>query len=245
MVSRRPFANRLRAAIAQHWRRSLALLAICIAVALLLSVDVLFAQMQRLLVAADPIIRGHPLLGGALFVLLSGLSAMLAFFSSALLVPVAVYSWGRAWTVVLLWLGWLLGGICAYALGRFLGRPLVRSVATTRLRAFYLERLPAQVDFPVALLIQLALPSEIPGYLFGTLRVPFRVYLPALALVEAPYAAGTVLLGESVIRREGGWLLFLAAIGLGASLLAVHVLHRRLSALRREPDAPARGDDRS
>lgn len=223
--------------LGQHWPRALALLLLCAVVALLLSFDSLYALLQQQLQAAEPIIHAHPLLGGVLFVLLSALSAMLAFFSSALLVPVAVYSWGRTITIALLWLGWLLGGVCAYAMGRFFGRPLVRRLASDRRGAFYLERLPAHIDLPIALLIQLALPSELPGYLFGVLRVRFRTYLAALALVELPFAVGTVLLGETFIRREGGWLLAVAALGIGTSLLAVYLLHRRLA---RDAKAPAR-----
>lgn len=232
--------GRIFGALTHHWPRALALLLVCAAVALLLNVDVLYAQLQRLLAAAEPVIRGHPVAGGALFAVLSAASAMLAFFSSALLVPVAVYSWGRPVTIVLLWLGWLLGGACAYAMGRYFGRPLVRSVVSTRLRDFYLERLPRQVDFPIVLLIQMALPSEIPGYLFGTLRVRFGTYLAALALVEAPYAIGTVLLGESLIKRQGGWLLLLAAVGLGASLGAGYLLHQRLANAHGQRPTPAR-----
>lgn len=211
-----------------HWRRALGLLALCVVLALLLSVDWLYAGLQQLLAAARPLIAGHPLWGGAVFVLLSALSAMLAFFSSALLVPVALVSWGPLATIALLWLGWLLGGAAAYGLGRSLGRPLVRSVASARLIDYYLVRLPAQVDLPVALLVQLALPSELPGYLFGTLRVRFRVYLPALALGELPFAVGTVLLGENLVAGRGGWLVAIAALGIGASLLALSILHRRL-----------------
>ncbi|HEV8694840.1 MAG TPA: VTT domain-containing protein [Lysobacter sp.] len=216
----------------QHLRhlgwRALGTLVVCVLLALLLSVDSLYALMQELLGAAKPVITAHPFWGGVLFVALSALSAMLAFFSSALLVPVAVYSWGRLATIMLLWMGWLLGGACAYGLGRFLGRPLVRTLATAHLSEFYLERLPAQVNFPIALLIQLALPSEIPGYLFGMLRVRFGTYLTALALVELPFAAGTVLLGESIVERQGAWLLILALVGVGTSLYAVYLLHGKL-----------------
>lgn len=222
---------------ARHLRhlgwRALVLFIVCAMVALLLSVDSLFAFVQQLLDAAKPLITAHPLSGSLLFVLLSALSAMFAFFSSAVLVPVAVYSWGRAAVIALLWLGWLLGGVCAYGLGRFLGRPLVRTLARTGVVDFYLKQLPAQVDLPIALLIQVALPSEIPGYLFGTLRVRFATYLIALALVELPFAIGTVLLGESFVRREGVWLLGLAVIGIGTSLYAVHLLHRKMDASRK------------
>lgn len=212
-----------------HGRRALGLLLVCALLGLLLSVDSLYALLQRLLVAAKPVIAAHPLWGSVLFVALAAASAMLAFFSSALLVPVAVYGWGRLATVVLLWLGWLLGGMFAYGLGRYFGRPLVRSLTPRRLGELYLERLPAQVDFPIALLIQLALPSEVPGYLFGVLRVRFGLYLAVLAPVEALYAIGTVLLGETIIRRESGWLLALAVAGAALSLLAVYLLHRRLA----------------
>jgi hypothetical protein len=54
------------------------------------------------------------------------------------------------------------------------------------------------------------------------------LYLVVLALVEALFAVGTVLLGESLIRRERGWLMVLGGLGIGLSLLAVHRLHRRL-----------------
>jgi uncharacterized membrane protein YdjX (TVP38/TMEM64 family) len=213
-----------------HGRRALVALLLCLLVVLLLSVDTLYEWLQQLLEAAKPLLAAYPVGGRALFVVLSALSAMLAFFSSALLVPVAVYQWGRWTTVVLLWLGWLLGGACAYAAGRWLGRPVLRGLVSARMQDFYLRRLPAQVDFPVALLVQLAMPSELPGYLFGTLRVPFRLYLLVLALVEAPFAVGTVLLGDSLIRREGGWMLVLVMFGVATSLLAVHRLHRRLRA---------------
>jgi uncharacterized membrane protein YdjX (TVP38/TMEM64 family) len=213
----------------QHWRRALGALLLCALIVVLLSIDELFALLQQLLVAAEPLIAAHPVGGRMLFVALSGLSAMLAFFSSALLVPMAVHNWGRPATMLLLWLGWLLGGACSYAVGRFLGRPMVRGLSSARMADFYLRRLPAQIDFPVALLVQVAMPSEVPGYLFGTLKVPFRLYLLVLALVEAPLAVGTVLLGDSLIQRERGWMLVLVVLGVGTSLLAVHRLHRKLS----------------
>ena len=216
------------AQLLHHWRRALGALLLCALVAVLLTIDSLFALLQDLLVAAEPVIAAHPVGGRALFVALSALSAMLAFFSSALLVPVAVYSWGRPATIVMLWLGWLLGGACAYGMGRLFGRPLVRGLTSKRVEDFYLRRLPAQIDFPIALLIQLAMPSEIPGYLFGTLRVRFRLYLAALALVEAPFAIGAVLLGESLVQRQGGWMMVLVVLGTGVSLLAVYRLHRKL-----------------
>ncbi len=211
-----------------HWQRALALVLVFALLALLLSVDALYVVLRGVLTAAEPWISAHPGWGEVSFVLLSALSAMLAFFTSALLVPVAVDSWGKPVTVALLWLGWLIGGLAAYAIGRALGRPLLGSRGWDRLSAFYRQRLSAHVGLPVVLLLQLALPSEIPGYLCGLLGVRLRIYLTALALAELPYAIGTVWVGESILQRQGGWLVGLGVAAAAISGYALYLLHRRL-----------------
>lgn len=213
---------------AHAWGRVFALLVLCVVAALLLSVDRLHGALLQLLAAAEPIILANPLAGAVVFVVLSALSAMLAFFSGVLLVPVAVYSWGQLATMVLLWLGWLLGGICTYAVGRGLGRPLVASIGAIRLLDFYRARLPERLPFSRVLLLQLALPSEIPGYLFGLMRVRFATYLAALALAEVPFAIGTVLIGESIVQQRGWILLVLGMVGIGISVQALLLLRRHL-----------------
>ena len=204
---------------------------ICASVALLLSVDEVYESLQRVLAAAEPLIAGHPYLGAAVFVLLAAISAVLAFFSSALLLPAAVFAWGSAVTFGLLWLGWLLGGICTYALGLALRRPRRKESRTSSKFDFYLQRVPGEVTFALVLLLYLALPSEIPGYLCGYLGVRFRSYFAALALAELPYAVGAVLLGEGVVNRQISWLVAFGLIGAALSLYALRVLHRRLDQL--------------
>lgn len=211
-----------------HWWRALAWLLLFVLLAALLSVDAFYVQLQRLLDAAKPLISANPGWGGLVFVLLSAVSAMLAFFSSAVLVPAAVYSWGTLPTIALLWLGWLVGGMCAFGIGHTLGRPLVNSLGSAKVAEFYRQRLSSQVGFPVVFLLQLGLPSEIPGYLCGLLHVRFRVYVMALALAELPYAIGTVLVGESILRREGGWLIALGLTAAVASGYALYLLHKAL-----------------
>jgi len=160
--------------------------------------------------------------------LLAAISAILAFFSSALLLPAAVFAWGNTVTFGLLWLGWLLGGICTYALGRGMRRPRRKESRTSSKFDFYLQRVPGEVTFTLVLLLYLALPSEIPGYLCGYLGVRFRSYIAALALAELPYAVGAVLLGEGVVNRQISWLVAFGLIGAALSLYALRILHRRL-----------------
>ncbi len=204
---------------------------ICAAVALLLSSDQVYAGLQRALSAAKPLIAMHPFLGAVAFVLLAALSAVLAFFSSALLLPAAVYAWGSTVTFGLLWLGWLLGGLGTYALGRGLRGSQRSAFRSSGQFDYYVQRVPGEVTFALVLLLYLALPSELPGYLCGYLRVRLGTYFAALALAELPYAVGAVLLGAGVVHRHIGVLVAFGLIGAALSLYALRMLHRRLDQL--------------
>jgi uncharacterized membrane protein YdjX (TVP38/TMEM64 family) len=216
---------------AHSWGRALVVVLLCAGAALLLSVDEVYEGLQRALSAAEPLIAGHPVLGAVAFVLLAAISAVLAFFSSALLLPAAIYAWGNTVTFGLLWLGWLLGGICTYALGRGLRGPQERVSKTSSQFDFYVQRAPGEVTFAFVLLLYLALPSELPGYLCGYLRVRLHTYFAALALAELPYAVGAVLLGAGVVHRHVGVLVSFGLIGAALSLYALRMLHRRLDLL--------------
>ena len=93
---------------------------------------------------------------------------------------------------------------------------------------FYVQRVPGEVTFAFVLLLYLALPSELPGYLCGYLRVRFRTYLAALSLAELPYAVGAVVLSAGAVHRQIGLLVTFGLIGAALSLYAVRMLHRRL-----------------
>lgn len=208
--------------------RAFLILVACISVALLLSVDWVYQGLQHLLANAKPLIAAHPVAGAAAFVLLSAVSAILAFFSSALLVPAAVFAWGNVLTVCLLWLGWLLGGLATYWLGRGMRQsPGLEAGAPGRF-AQYLPEVSREASFALVLLWQLALPSEIPGYLCGYLGIPLRTYLSALALGELPYAIAAVLLGETVVNRQVGWLAALGVLFATFGYFLLRALHRRM-----------------
>lgn len=210
------------------WRRGAVLVLACVVLALVGTSDDLHHALLEVLSAASKLIAERPLLGAVLFVLLSALSAMLAFVSSAVLVPVALYTWGETVCAALLWLGWILGGATAYTLGRWLGRPVVRWLLPSETLDRYEDRLSTETPFGLIVLLQLALPSEVPGYLLGLVRYPFGRYLLALALAELPYAIGTVYLGESFLERRVILLLALGAAGAVMMFLAVRMLQRRL-----------------
>ena len=191
--------------------------------------DDLHAALFAVFAASDTIIAGHPVLGVVFFVAWAALSAMLAFASAAVFLPLAVFTWGEPLSILLLWIGWTLGGACSYYVGRFLGRAVVKWLTAEAL----LHRLEGQLGpaspFGLVLLLQLALPSEIPGYLLGLVRYSFPRYLVALAMVELLFAVAMVHLGASFVERRAGIVL---ATGTAVTLLSVtafYLLRKRMS----------------
>lgn len=182
----------------------------------------------QLFEAAKAIIESHPLLGAALFVVLSALAAMLAFFSSAVLVPPAVYAWGPVACAALLWAGWMLGGLASYGLAHQFGQPVLRWLAPGKAIAQYRQRIRERASFGFILLFQLALPSEIPGLVLGLAHFPIERYLLALAIAELPYAIGTTMLGASFVTRRFGLLLSLGALATIMAVILGRALRRRL-----------------
>jgi uncharacterized membrane protein YdjX (TVP38/TMEM64 family) len=206
-----------------HAGRGLALV-IFLAV-LLMVAQPIHAWLLSLFDAAESIVREQPQLGMMVFVLLAGLSAMVAFVSSAVLVPAAVYVWGPAVCFLLLWSGWFLGALAAYALGRYAGRPLVKRLVRPGTLDRYEEWARSDKSLVPILIFQLALPTDLAGYVFGLVRCRLSAFVPALALAEIPYALGAVYLGTSFLRRNIASLVVLGSVAVLASWWAIRRLH--------------------
>jgi uncharacterized membrane protein YdjX (TVP38/TMEM64 family) len=175
-------------------------------------------------VAAD-----HPVGAVVAVLLFTALSAMLAFVSSAVLAPFMASTWGTALAGLLLWTGWLVGGVLSYLIGRYLGRPVIARLASAGLLTRYEERISHHTPFALVLLFQLALPSELPGYLLGLMRYRFVKYLASLALGELPYAIATISLGAGVMERRVSLVVGVGAATVLLSVWTYHQLHRRLA----------------
>jgi uncharacterized membrane protein YdjX (TVP38/TMEM64 family) len=166
---------------------------------------------------AENLMDANPVLGAIAFFIFSALSAMLAFASSAMLVPPANLAWGKPLTFVLLTTGWLTGAIATYYVGR-LAHPLLMRMGYGPKLAQYKKFVSARMPFWAVLLVCVAIPSEIPGYLFGSAHYPFFKFAAAMGIAEAVYALAMVIMGESLIEAEPGVML-----GVGAALIVVAV----------------------
>ena len=197
--------------------------------ALAASSDQLHGLITTAVAWSQPLIAERSGLGMLLFVVLSALSAMLAFFSSAIFVPLALNSWGQPVTVVLLWLGWILGGLFSYLVGRYPGRRFLRWLSPKKADRLE-EGLLKNAKFPLVLLFQMALPSEVPGYLLGALRYSVLKYLLALGLTEIPFVFGTVYLGEGFLQRDYVLLIVVGVVGVLFSSGVTYLLYSRMKA---------------
>ncbi len=193
-----------------RYRRLVILLMAVVVAALLASSSELHRQIVALLELAAPIIAAHPVWGAVVFTAISALGAILVFVSSWLLVPLGVQAWGPVGCFLLLWAGWFVGGIVTYAVGRYLGRPMVRRLLPEPVITRYEGRIPVGGRFLPALLVTVSVPSDIAGYFFGLVKYPAGVYLGALAIGEIPYGLAAVFLTDAFLQRKLSLLLILA-----------------------------------
>ncbi len=82
-------------------------------------------------------------------------------------------------------------------------------------------------------LFRLALQSELPSYVLGLVRYPFKKYLPIMILGELPYVFLVVYLGEKFLERNGGVFAAVLILGLSLTALALWLLNREMAASRR------------
>ncbi len=165
----------------------------------------------------EAVMNSHPLLGALVFFLFSAFSAMIAFASSAVLVPSAIAAWGHVITFFLLWGGWMAGAAAAWRIGR-LARPLLNRLGYEEELDSYQKWVGKRMPFWGVLLFCIAVPSEIPGYLFGSVRYPFVRFFAAMGIAEAIYAVGVIVVGENLLTDKPlPLLLAIAAIVLVAA----------------------------
>jgi uncharacterized membrane protein YdjX (TVP38/TMEM64 family) len=206
-------------------RRHALLVAVIVAMVALvwLSASLQAAFLEALQLSKGLIDR-HPLASRAAFIALAALSAILMLFSSVALVPIAVYAWGQQQTLLLLMLGWFLGGNLAYLIGRRFGRGVTEYFVAAATLDRYGHLLSARMSVTEVALLKLSLPSEMTSFALGIVRYPLPKFIPVLLASELPFALGAVYLSAAFIEdRRAVFLLVLLA-----GFAALAVITRRL-----------------
>lgn len=173
-------------------------------------------SLYNFLKSVENLIRSHPLLGVLVFIVLTILSAMFVFFSTAVLVPVSVFVWGKEMTFVILLASWIIGGVASYFIGKYFGLKIVAHFVSLDRIEYYGKRITAHTGFSRMFLFRLLAPSEIPGYLLGMIRYKFSQYVIVTLLAELPFALGAVYASQIFLERKfiwfGGFIVIAAAV---------------------------------
>jgi uncharacterized membrane protein YdjX (TVP38/TMEM64 family) len=217
------------------WKRrsillALGFVALVVCLVLLWYTETFRELLEEITLWAKDLMAANPLLGAIVFFLFSMISAMLAFASSAALVPPANLVFGKLVTFLLLWGGWVTGAVAAYLIGS-LARPVLMRWGYKEKIEKYENYVSRRMKFWMVLLFCFAVPSEIPGYVMGGVHYRFWKYVLAMALTEAIYAILVVYAGESLFAENPLPLILiltaLILVGGGAGMLFRKLRKRR------------------
>lgn len=161
------------------------------------------ATLHNTLIDAASALKGYsennPAAAIIIFIILAISSAMFSLFSSVPLIPIAVTIWGNTATFIILFWGWLIGGIAAYAIGRYAGYPLVKKILPEDKISYYRNRISPQSELAIIFLFRFVTPAEITGYLLGLMRYNLGKYALITFFSELPVAALATYLGEAFL----------------------------------------------
>lgn len=187
-------------------------------------------------VARDYLLRAaatNHVLAGVLFVALAAASAVLTFFTSTPIIPVAIDIFGRPTTLLLIIAGWFTGGVIAYWVCYYLRRFVERLRIFSKVKV-YEKKLLGRSDFFLILFFRLMVPSEIGAYTLGVLQYPFWKFALVTLIGEAPYAL--IATYSSVAFVGGRPLVFVGLLFIGLLVIgiAAHFFYLRLRAAYKE-----------
>ena len=136
-----------------------------------------------------------------IFIALAALSVLLGPVTSIFLVPAALAVWGALLTFLFLMIGWFLGEVLSYGIGRRIGYAAVTYFVSKSKADKWLAYISERATFLFALAFRLALPAET-GYIFGLVRYPFVKYIAIVIIAEIPFALAAVYAGEAFLEKN-------------------------------------------
>lgn len=142
------------------------------------------------------------LTGIFVFLMISTLSAVISPFSSVPLIPVVIVVWGDILTIFILLFGWLLGGIISYFLGSFTGYSLAEKIFSQEKAEQYKQQLSSRANLLTVFLFRLAAPTEIAGYVLGSIKYNFLKYFIVTTVVEIIFSILVVYSGEALMETN-------------------------------------------
>lgn len=209
----------------KHLLTLLALLALAASLWLSASLNRVFTDT---LLFSKALVDEYPVASMIGFVALAAVSAMFMLFSSIVTVPVAVFAWGQTQTLFLLMLGWFIGAMLAYFIGRRLGRRVAEYFVSPATLDRWGQLVTMELSVMSVVLLKLALPSEGPSFALGLVRYPLPKFVIVLVLSELPFGVWAVYLSAALIDEQRALFVLLVLAGfVGVGLATTTMLRRR------------------
>ena len=159
----------------------------------------------------------NPLLGGILFALIMFSTTVVAPLTSLPLVPIVAMFLGPFTTGLACFVGWTLGAVVAFLIGRHLGQPFVAKYIGMEKIKKYEKYIPPETSFMLIVVLRMCVPVDLLSYALGLLStVSFRVYTLATMIGILWFSFAFAYGGVALMNRD---YVLLASIGVASVLI--------------------------
>jgi uncharacterized membrane protein YdjX (TVP38/TMEM64 family) len=143
------------------------------------------------------------LVGIAAYTCIAILTTVIAPLSSVPLLPVAANIWGPVVAAIASIIGWLLGALIAFGIGRRYGRGLVEKIVSKERLMSIEKRVPKENLFWSIVFLRIAVPVDVLSYVLGLFsNISWRTYTLATLIGITPFAFVLAYTGTLPLRYQ-------------------------------------------
>ena len=148
-------------------------------------------------------VEGGGVFGMVAYVIIAVIATVAAPVSAGPLIPIAANAWGVAITAALSILGWTIGSLIAFAIGRRYGLPLAQKFFSVRNLESMHKHIPKEKIFWSVVLLRIMIPVDLLSYALGVFGVlGWRRYTLATIIGITPFAFIFAYLGTLPISYQ-------------------------------------------
>ena len=148
-------------------------------------------------------VEGGGVFGMVAYVIIAVITTVAAPVSAGPLIPIAANAWGVAITAALSILGWTIGSLVAFAIGRRYGLPLAQKFFSVRNLENMHKHIPQERIFWSVVLLRIMIPVDLLSYALGIFGVlGWRRYTLATIIGITPFAFIFAYLGTLPVSYQ-------------------------------------------
>ena len=148
-------------------------------------------------------VEGGGVFGMVAYVIIAVIATVAAPVSAGPLIPIAANAWGVAITAALSILGWTIGSLVAFAIGRRYGLPLAQKFFSVRNLENMHKHIPQERIFWSVVLLRIMIPVDLLSYALGIFGVlGWRRYTLATIIGITPFAFIFAYLGTLPVSYQ-------------------------------------------